>query len=498
MSRLLQQMILIIIWSAAVFASEKKLKIFLPSFLYNSDPQTMIDARSMQINLQIHRGLFRYMPNGDIKSDLAESWIFSDDRRELTIKIKKAYFSDNSLITSHHIVNSFARLFLIESSMSADLGDISGIKSFLKEKKISLLGIKAKNNEDVVFKFDHPHSLIISQLAAVDCAILPIKEEQVFQSIKKQNENLPIGAGPYKIVKNTPNFFQLRKWRKDAFDSPNPPDVIDIEITDEKNIQKILDTTKTDSLDPMFIANELKEQLLSSGWQSTVTDMTREFFLIINPEKINTGARAWLTAKINITDLNKSLGEGYTPAWGFIPPVLPGAIRAPIKSNSQVQEHPPKEINVIIPEYWDEAKSIKTALLEFWKGVHIDFKEVNQKEWNQYKIKKNYDVLVNARGIDYPEGISILNYFRSGVEGNYYFIKDSQVDGLLRKATSEFNSEKRAKIYAEIQKIVLQKHIVYPLFFGSRSSGLWSSSVKNVPAHPLGYHFLPFEMIEMR
>jgi hypothetical protein len=61
--------------------------------------------------------------------------------------------------------------------------------------------------------------------------------------------------------------------------------------------------------------------------------MTREFFLIINPEKINTGARAWLTAKINITDLNKSLGEGYTPAWGFIPPVLPGAIRAPIKSN---------------------------------------------------------------------------------------------------------------------------------------------------------------------
>ena len=91
-----------------------------------------------------------------------------------------------------------------------------------------------------------------------------------------------------------------------------------------------------------------------------------------------------------------------------------------------------------------------------------------------------------------------MNYFRSGVEGNYYFIKDSQVDGLLRKATSEFNSEKRAKIYAEIQKIVLQKHIVYPLFFGSRSSGLWSSSVKNVPAHPLGYHFLPFEMIEMR
>ncbi len=481
-----------------MFASEKKLKIFLPSFSYNSDPQTMIDARSMQINLQIHRGLFRYMPNGEVKPDLAETWVFSEDRRELTIKIKKAYFSDNTPISSHHILHSFARLFLVESSMSADLGEISGVKKFLKERHLSFLGIKVKNNNEVIFKFDHPHALIISQLAAVDCAILPINEEQVFQDLKKQGENLIVGAGPYKITQSESKNFQLKKWRKDIFDSPRPPDVIDIEITDEKNIQKILDSTKTDSLDSMFITNEEKDKLLNSGWQSTVSDMTREFFLIINPDKLSAGMRAWLTSKINITDLYKDLGEGYAPAWGFIPPVLPGAIKTPFNSDSQIQKTPPKTIEVIIPHYWDEAIYIKKALSDFWKGIRITFKDVNQKEWNQYKLKKNYDVLVNSRGLDYPEGISILNYFRSGVEGNYYFINDPQIDKLLKRSTSEFNPEKRSKIYTEIQKIVLQKNIVYPLFFGSRSSGLWSASVKNVPPHPLGYHFLPFEMIEMR
>ena len=116
----------------------------------------------------------------------------------------------------------------------------------------------------------------------------------------------------------------------------------------------------------------------------------------------------------------------------------------------------------------------------------------------QAKVDKSYDILINSRGIDYPDGISILNYFRSGVSGNYYFVSDKSIDRMLNLSSQEFDQEKRLQYYQKIQEAILAKHVVVPMFFGSQTSGLWGPRVKSVPAHPLGYHFLPFEMIEMR
>ena len=126
-----------------VNASENALRIFFPVFEFNSDPQTMLDARSMQINLQVHRGLFRYLPNGEIKPDLAASWKFSDNHLELRVKLRKSTFSNGTPIEPIHVVNSFARLFLVESSMSADLQSISGVDLLKAKKTLSHFGVKA-------------------------------------------------------------------------------------------------------------------------------------------------------------------------------------------------------------------------------------------------------------------------------------------------------------------------------------------------------------------
>jgi hypothetical protein len=44
---------------------------------------------------------------------------------------------------------------------------------------------------------------------------------------------------------------------------------------------------------------------------------------------------------------------------------------------------------------------------------------------------------------------------------------------------------------------VLEKLVVVPLHFGASNCGIWPPTVKSVPAHPLGFHFLPMELVEM-
>lgn len=64
-----------------------------------------------QTNAQIfasvmHRGLLKVLPTGEIECDLAESYKFSADKKEIVFKLKDEVFSDGSKITAENVINS--------------------------------------------------------------------------------------------------------------------------------------------------------------------------------------------------------------------------------------------------------------------------------------------------------------------------------------------------------------------------------------------------------
>lgn len=476
--------------------SRKSLSIYYSPFEFQGDPHTMIDARSMHLNLQIHRGLFRYLPNGEIKPDLADTWSFSSNKLELRVKLKDEKFNDGTKISAQHVVSSFARLFLVESSIAADLSSISGIEQLRKQNKLDNFGVKVVGENEVLFKLERANALLISQLATVDCAIIPVDINILFKSPMNSYQSNFIGAGPYKVSKTSSKGIELVKWRKDSMESRTPPDVVYIKMTKETEPAQILAQTLTDSLDQSAVPSDLKAKLQKAGWQTSVTEMTREYFLVLNPNLLSSSTRSWLAANIDQNRIAKFFGPGFIPAWGFIPPILPGFLQN--KIDRKANKKPEDIIEVLIPQHWVERDRIKKSLVESWQGLNVTFKFVSQREWNQVKTGKKYQVIVNSRGIDYPDGISILNYFRSSLQGNYYFINDPQIDALLSEATTIFDQKVRERYYRNIQEIVIKKDVVVPLVFGTTASGLWSPAVLRVPPHPLGLHFLPFEMIEMK
>ncbi len=156
-------------------SSPSILRVALPNVNFVLDPHTMEDAYSMLLVLQIHRGLLRYSPSGEVVEDIAKSWSIDSTNTHYKIKLRQTQFSDGSPILARHVVNSFARLFLKNGSFSADLSYVKGSTDFRKTKDLSKLGIKALKDDEVLFELNHPSALFLKHLATVDAAVLKLE-----------------------------------------------------------------------------------------------------------------------------------------------------------------------------------------------------------------------------------------------------------------------------------------------------------------------------------
>tara|TARA_B110001454_G_scaffold219192_1_gene251180 strand:- start:63700 stop:65136 length:1437 start_codon:yes stop_codon:yes gene_type:complete len=474
------------------------LNIHLPDVNLQIDPQRMEDAFSMMIAMQLHRGLFRYNQNGDVLTDLAESWVESSDQLNYTIKLKELNFSNGKKITATHVQMSLARLFYLGSSMAADIDVISGAAEFKKSWDLKKFGVKVKNPSEVQIVLSHPSALFLKQLAVVDCAILDIEDF-------KLNPNLSIEggfSGPYKLKKVEISKYTLEKWRKDDIDSERPPQVISFFTTKENPVDLAM-AERTDSLDTDKVDAQSTAALKKKGWSSSPTELTYESFVILNPKFVPFEVRRELYYKISQKDLVKALGnEKLIPAFGLIPNGFYGAILEKPVLEQNVNPYAGKKVSFVL-DYLagsDFDKKLAEYLKEKWTTdkIEVVLKEFSRGEKLTRMFSKTAEATVSRKGTDYPDGYSVLTYFKGKYESNYFHCDDPKIDAMIASSAKEFSQEKRARKYQDIQKLILAHYTNIPLYFGTPASGLWSDKVEMIPAHPLGFHTMPFETILMR
>jgi ABC-type transport system substrate-binding protein len=465
------------------------LDIPLPAEKINLDPQEMQDAWSMHVVLQIHRGLFRFLPDGSVKPDIAESFFESDDKKNLTVKLREAKFSDGTLMTAAHVVRTFQRLFVLQASIAADISAIRGSKGDLKSQSgRKNFGVQFVDDRTVIFHLDHINTLFRSLLATPDCAILEVKED-LSVDVKK-------GLGPYRITAMTPTSLKLElndDVRKTFATSPR---VLNYRL----GVKKISEYTDNLVIDHYEIAAEEVKTLLKKGWFRAVGDATRERFLMMN-KKLPFGLRESIFNSIDQSAIVSALGNSnYLPAYGLIPYGLPGAKTAKAWQSGPVTEKSSSLLELAFPDSWADGKVVAGLIASQLSKMEIKVvvKSLTFDEWMRRKSTDTYDLLINARGLDFPDSYAILSYFKSGVSQNYLRVDDQDIDRLLDKAITESSFDKRVAIYGEIEQKVLKKYVVVPLHFGAPNSAIWPPAVKSVPAHPLGFHFLPMELVEMK
>ncbi len=476
------------------------LRIHLPAVTMNLDPQKMEDAYSMAVATQLYRGLLRYNTTGDIRADLAESWTESDDHKTYRFKIRKATFSDGKPITSKNVQMTFARMFLVGASMAADIDYISGARAFKVKQELTKFGVVPIDDQTIEFRLSEPSAIFLKQLAVADCSILPIED------FKQNPEISSKGAfsGPYKLVGDiTKTNLTIEKWRADALDSPMPPKLISYSMIAEKPVELAL-AEKIDTLDHYRIDEAEKARLQKQGWAAAATELAGEVFVVFNPDKIPSDVRRTLYSSVDSAEIIRSLGnQSYRAAFGLIPFGLAGELSAADVAELKSSKLEKARKNIVVELDYEGASNLEEKTAQFLKekwaplGVTLKLNPISKGEKLQRLFGKKSQAIIARKAMDYPDGFSVLGYFKGKYESNYFYVDDKAVDAALLNVIQIVEPDARANAYKEIQKKILAHNTVIPLFFGSEASGLWSRRVKSVPSHPLGIHTLPLETVEM-
>ncbi len=480
---------------------ENTLRMHLPIVKLNYDPQQMEDAYSMAIATQLYRGLLRYDFTGDVRSDLAESWSESPDKLTYKIKIKKATFSNGRPITARNVQMTFARLFRLGAAMAADMEYIAGAREFKKSQVLEAFGVKAISDDTVEFNLAFPSAIFLKQLAVPDCAILPLDD------FKSDLDTSAAGAfsGPYKVSSSlNENKLSLSKWRPDKYDSPNPPKNLHYFMT-EKSPTDLALAGLTDTLDHDKVEAPIKEKLQKDGWAASPTELAHEIFLVLSPSKIPADLRAELYRTIDSASILAQIANpAYRPAYGLIPFGLAGELTAkdiePLKIRVSKQKFFKQTIELDFEETSEIEQRAAQNIKGIWSslGLEVRLNPMPKSEKLQRLFGKKSQAIIARKAMDYPDGFSVLGYFKGNYDSNYFYVNDPAVDKALVEIVREADVEKRAGAYKALQLEILKNHTVVPLFFGSEASGLWSKNLKSVPSHPLGYHTLPIETVEMK
>jgi ABC-type transport system substrate-binding protein len=199
-----------------------------------------------------------------------------------------------------------------------------------------------------------------------------------------------------------------------------------------------------------------------------------------------------------LSDLNLDL----FPAYGLIPATLPGTLN--LKDVTDLRKEPspnPKAMNITLDYMEGDVtdQQIASYLKNSWEkwGIKVILHGYNTTDYLERLFKAESAAILGKKGMDYPDGFSTLGYFQKSYPGSYFHVADNEIDMLIQRAAGEFDDSIRIAFYREIQKKILRHYTIIPITFGSPESGLWSNRVEFTPSHPMGFHTIPLEMIEM-
>lgn len=473
------------------------LRIALPTKQLQLDPQRIEDMYSMTVVNQLFVKLFRYTPDGQVRPDLVERWEVSKDKKTYTFHLKKMTFSDGTPISAQNVVHSLKRIFFLKAALSSDLSIIKGARAFAKSNKLSDLKIVAQNARTLKIETEKPTSLLIYLLAVPDVGVLKIADARHTANFGADL----VSSGPYKLTSLTSDKVTLVKWRASDLDSDNPPLQIEFNLFDKINpdpvtLRKITDTSSFMTFDE---GNSPLEN--SNEWRAVASEAANERFILMNPAKVPAVVRRWMLNQVNTEAFVKALDDkSIVPAFGFIPNCLPGHLKKSMNVKAyDLEIEKPITVKITHGANLPYAEKFRSYLKAVWSHpqLKLEFDVLPVSDYLKVLFQKTGEVVIGARGLDYPEGYSVVTYFRSNIDSNFFFVNNREIDKLIDQSASELDTEKRNKIYEAIQLKVLNEATVIPLAFGSWKKYYWSDRVKNVPAHPVGVHFIPLEMLSM-
>jgi peptide/nickel transport system substrate-binding protein len=403
--------------------------------------------------------------------DLATSWAWSEDGKELTFPLRQGVkWHDGKPFTAADVKCTWDLL----------LG-IGGEKLRVNPRKtwyLNLDRVTTNGDWEVIFHLKRPQPALLSLLASGWSPVYPCHVPP------RDMRTHPIGTGPFKFVEFKPNEV-VRVTRNPDYWKPGRPYLDGIEWHIIKDIATRNLTFIAGAFDvsspygtTVPLLEDVKRQAPQAVCELTATNVARN--LILNPAKppfdnpdLRRAVALSLDRKAFIDILTQGKGDiGATMLpppeglWGMPPEMLatlPGY--DPDVAKNRAEAHKIMEklgygsdhrlaltlSSRNIPAYRDPA----VILIDQLKEIYIDaeLEPVETANWFPKIYRKDYTIAINGTesGVDDPDQQFYEN-FVCGAVRNYTGYCNPEVDKLIDRQSAEPDREKRKQLVWEIER----------------------------------------------
>jgi peptide/nickel transport system substrate-binding protein len=435
------------------------------------DPSRSIIAADVYTLDKIFEPLFISSPAGKLTPWLAESYSVSKDNKTFTFKLRPGVkFSDGKPLTAADVVFSLNRT----------RKDKKGILGFLD---FAIKSLEAKGTSTVVAHLSQPWAPFVSDISVFANAIMPAN-----YGGKSETEFLanPIGTGPFTLsgfksaasaltLKANPSYWQHGKPYLDAIEFVNVGDDNQRVLQLRGGQVDVIDSVPPANYKSLASDSSLAVKLFPA-WQVDLLVMNEKL-----PQFADRNVRRAITYAIDRAALVHAASFGTAkPGGSFFPPSLQyysasGTSLASSQAKAKAELAKSSKfasgfkaallINGGVQKWRTFAEVIQQQLKPI--GIDVTIRALDDAAYHAAFQKFDYDMFIDYAINDISDPDEMASFeldFKSGGSTSYWSSYNSApVTALVHKAQAEFNSQKRASLYAKIQRTVAQDAPFVPL-----------------------------------
>lgn len=462
-----------------------------------SEPNTLDPALSLTIDARsylshVFEGLTVLSENGIAEPGVAMSWTASNNNTKYTFFIREdAVWSDGSKVTANDFIYAWLRVLNPEtaSGWASYLYYIKGAEAY-NNGKISAEDVGlTEENGNLVVQLESPCSFFPEMTAMQP--YYPVKQEiidRVGDSWASSSEPL-VSNGPYYVQEwKHDEVIRLEKntsyWRKNT----EQPDAINFFLmSDSSATMNAYESGLLDFTENILTNSEMAQLDTVQSCDFTITkflalNMKREIFSDLR-------VREAIAIAIDRAKLSEIVGGNCQPLlrWvprGFINPVsnldYQDEAEAKIYYNSNSDLEKAKQLlsdagypdgnGFPVLSYLTNTSSSNIQLAEAIKfqlqqlGITIKIDSYESKIFNEYRYKRDYDIVAASWASEYPDISSYFYGMQSTDINNYASFSSEDYDNLYLDALAISDISKRFECYHTLEDYAMSSFAFIPLY----------------------------------
>ena len=432
-----------------------------------------------------------------IRPELAESWAWSADGKDLTFKLREGVKWHDGVPFTAADVKCTWDLLLGKGSEKLRLNP-------RETWYLNLDSVTTNGDYEATFHMKRPQPAFIALLASGDSPVYPC---HVSAHDMRQH---PIGTGPFKFVEYKPNQ-GIKLVKNPDYWKPGLPYLDGIEYTIIPNRSTAVLGFIAGTFDMTFpyeitipLLKDIKSQAPDAVCDTEPLNVSVTLAIVRKPPFDNLDIRRAMALALDRQAFIDILTEGQGDISAVMLPPPEGIWGIPVEQLRQFPGYgadveksreearaimkrlgygPDNPLKVKVSVRNIEAyRSPATILIDQLKSIWIDaeMEAIETANWIPKLVRKDYTVAISLSGsaVDDPDQIFYESYVCKSPR-NYTGYCDPDMEALVDKQSMETDPGKRKEIVWEIER-KMAADVVRPIIFHMRAATCWRPYVKNI------------------